>query len=306
LVVTRCQIVIGQREVWMIENVEKLCSKLQVEPFPDLCVLGNGKINISVAVPENRVPAKIAERAVRRLTEGKGVQISGDRCPMRQDGIDSRYYVRPLIEVEMAAIVERVRDRNRPPALDTDNCIQLPTRAKFSDPMKCGNIIIEGCGETMSSIKEGVPAFRLQVARILRKRSTRYKVDAVGSIIDGVGPDIAREARKAMRILQTDNRLQRMIDRRSPREEFINRVVIGVGKEFVEVRQAHQLGSLTTDVTDLYGCVFRESLLNIQIPILAVRTGKFPRSHKNRIGSGRVDRQDRSRGIGVGAVESRG
>ena|ERR1700682_3698221 len=36
-----CQIVIGQREVRMIENVEKLRPKLQVEPFPDLCILGN-------------------------------------------------------------------------------------------------------------------------------------------------------------------------------------------------------------------------------------------------------------------------
>src|ERR1700676_4157281 len=148
----------------------------------------------------------------------------------------------------------------------------------------------------MPSVKESVPAFCSQVARVLRKRRTSHKVNPVGSIIEGMGPEITREARKAMRILQADNRLQRMVDRRSPREEFIDRVVIGVGKELVEVRQAHQLGSLAADVADFDGRVLRESLLNIQIPILAVRTGKFPRSHKNRIGSRRVYRQDRSRG----------
>src|ERR1700688_3623002 len=54
LVVTRCQIVIGQREVRMIENVEKLRPKLQVNPFPHLCVLSDGEINISVAGSKNR------------------------------------------------------------------------------------------------------------------------------------------------------------------------------------------------------------------------------------------------------------
>src|SRR5713226_1122767 len=225
---------------------------------------------------------------------------------MRQDGIDSRYYVRSLIEVEMAAIVEGVCNRDGPPALDTDNRIQLPTRAEPADPVKCGKIIIEGCGETMPGVKESVPAFRSQVAWILRKRSAGHKVDAVGSIVDRVRPDIARETREAVRILQADNRLQRMVDRRSPRKEFIDRAVIGVGKEFIEIRQAHKFDSLAADVTDLDGRVFRESLLNIQIPILAVRTGKFPRSHKNRVRPRRVYGQDWSGGIGVGAVESRG
>ena len=57
----------------MIKNIKELCSKLQVEPFPDLRILGDGEINITVSGSKNRVPAKIAECAVRRLTEGKRV-----------------------------------------------------------------------------------------------------------------------------------------------------------------------------------------------------------------------------------------
>src|ERR1700736_2496950 len=124
---------------------------------------------------------------------------------MRQDGIDPRHYVRSLVEVEMAAIVYGVRDRDGAPCLDTDNCIQLPTRAEPADPVKWRKIIIEGCGETMPRVKEGVPALRFQVARILRKGYTRHKVDAIGSIVDRMRPDIARETGEAVRILQADN-----------------------------------------------------------------------------------------------------
>src|SRR3979411_1382785 len=140
----------------------------------------------------------------------------------------------------------------------------------------------------MPSVEEGVSALRFQVAWILRKGRTRHKVDTVGSIIDRMRPDIARETGEAMRILQTDNRLQRVVDRRSPRKEFIDRVVIGVSKEFIEVRQAHKLGSLAADVADFDGCIVCKSLLNIQIPVLCVWARKFPRSHKNRVRSRRV------------------
>src|SRR5260370_21293624 len=122
----------------------------------------------------------------------------------------------------------------------------------------------------MPGVKESVPAFRSQVAWILRKRSAGHKVDAVGSIVDRVRPDIARETREAVRILQADNRLQRMIDRRSPRKEFIDRTVIGVGKEVIEIRQTNEFSSLAADVTDRDVRVFRKSRLNILIPILPV------------------------------------
>src|SRR5258708_5614418 len=50
-------------EVWMVEEVERLCAELQLEALGDLSILGDRKVRIHEAGTRDGVAAKVAESA---------------------------------------------------------------------------------------------------------------------------------------------------------------------------------------------------------------------------------------------------
>src|SRR5580692_3878219 len=131
----------------MVENIEELCAQLQIQSFRQAGVLRDGEIHIAESGAKDRVPTQIAKGAEGWLHEGQWVEIAGVWIPMRQNGIHSGHDIGPLIEIKPAAGVRRIGDRNRTAALNSNDRVQLPARAKSPSRFPGRDIVVHRRGK---------------------------------------------------------------------------------------------------------------------------------------------------------------
>src|SRR4029077_8668610 len=72
--VSGSDVVRWQREIRVIENVEKLRAQLQIEPLANACVLDNGEIHVTEARPKDRVAAQVPESSVSWLHKRQRIE----------------------------------------------------------------------------------------------------------------------------------------------------------------------------------------------------------------------------------------
>src|SRR5580698_6599291 len=167
----------------MVKDVEELRAQLQIEAFINLCILGHGEIEVGVAGAENGITAKIAEGSLRWLREGVGIEVSGERIPVGQNGVHAGHDVGALVEVETAGSVVHGDDGNGTATLDAGNPVQSPAGAeRLGQDMPVGQFIVGSPGEAVTSVEGRRAALGRQVVGILGKSSAGSEIDAVGGV----------------------------------------------------------------------------------------------------------------------------
>ena len=135
-----------------------------------------------------------------------------------------------LVEVEASAGVAGVCDRDGPPALQAGNPVQLPSGTESSRRLPGRQVVVDGDGEAVFGVEARRSAFRKQVAGILRKGDAGGEVDAVGGVVDRLREVVTREAGDAVRVLDAQRGLQRVVDRRGPGEELVHGAEVWIGQ----------------------------------------------------------------------------
>src|SRR5579864_2714736 len=150
--------------------------------------------------------------------------------------------------------------------------------------------VVQRCGKTVPRVEQRWTVLRLQIAWILRESCAGYEVDSVRGVVERLRPNVARETRESARALDICAELQRMVVRRTGWSKLVDRLEVAVRTvavcvRFVQVREANESSALASHVTDFDGCVFRQFLLHVQVPVLCVRRAEFSRRHEHRIRS---------------------
>ncbi len=138
------------------------------------------------------------------MREGVGIQIAGSRRPIGQNERLSYDYIGALMEVEGAAGVGGIDDRNRPAGLHGDDGIQLPASAqRVRQCFKSGHDVGEGGGPAVPRIKRRRPFFGGDIIGVLWKRCAgEVEIDAIGSAIERLGKRVSGKAGESVEILK--------------------------------------------------------------------------------------------------------
>src|SRR5215469_11646939 len=121
------------REINLIEQIEKICSHLPLDPFGNSGVFDNCKIEVRESRPDDRVPAEVAKRVAwveeHRRILNIGYRACGAVGGGAKSGFDRTGYARPQkraarerrvtrMEVDRIAALRLLNQRNLPPLLE--------------------------------------------------------------------------------------------------------------------------------------------------------------------------------------------
>jgi len=160
--------------------------------------------------------------SVSGLDESERIQIAGGRRPVGKNQTCAGHDVGALIEIEAAGGIGGVGNWNRAAGLHAHDRVYLPAGAEPPVGRKRGQRIVEGRGEALPGIEGGRATLRRQVAGVLRKGRAGHKVDAIGCVVNRLGPDVASQSGKVMRILKACDRIESMVDRGTGRGKFVH------------------------------------------------------------------------------------
>src|SRR5580704_2788461 len=165
----------------MVEDVEELRPKLQVQPLEEPSVLRYGKIRAPEMWSVNRVASQVPEAALRVgrgrvewLRKGVAVKITNHvrrRLPIGIDRVHPRYQIRPLVKIRRAGkLVERraacivgAYDGHRAAALRCHNSVEQPAFPEFSRPGEGRKLVSESGRKAVARIEIRRPAVRCQI-----------------------------------------------------------------------------------------------------------------------------------------------
>ena len=154
-------------------------------------------------------------------------------------------------------------------------------------PENLWKVVTEGRGEAVPRVEVRGPVLGVQVVGVLRQGHRReIEVDAVGGIVERLGPGVAGESRKTVPVAGAQGGLQCVVGGRAGGGELVHEAVLRkcqpVAKHvgLIGVAQAHQLGSFAADIPQLQGHALAEFLLEVQVPVLHVRSRQVSRGHE--------------------------
>src|ERR1700690_1323128 len=127
---------------------------------------------------------------------------------MGQDRIHSRHQVRPLIEIKPATGISRIVDWDGAAALQTNDRVQLPARAKSPQGLPGGQFVVDRRCKAIPCVEEGGSALGAEVAGVLGKGRAWNEVDSIGGVVDRLRPHVSGKTRKTVSILDAADCLQ--------------------------------------------------------------------------------------------------